>query len=241
MQGADAATQQANSFVDEQVAILSDLVMHIFGKSGTSLTVYGLAVTPQFNRDADPIRTVLVLDEIKLTDLRRLAEHGPKLGAQQVIAPLIMTPSYIAESLDTFPLELIDIQQRHRTIIGVDHFADLSFADADVRLQCERELKVLAIQMRQGLLAAGGRERSLADIEIGAGETLLRTLRGMLWIKGQRDALPDEDVISRVESIVDRKLTGARYAINVLGDHGYDQFSALYDDVGHLGAVVNAW
>jgi len=241
MHGADAAARTQDSFVDEQIAILSDLVLHIFGRTGTSLTVYGRAATPQFNRDADPIRTVVVLDEIKLADLRRLAEHGPKLGAQQMIAPLIMTPGYIVESLDTFPLELIDIQQRHRTIVGSDHFADLSFADADVRLQCERELKVLAIQMRQGLLAAGGRERSLADVEIGAGELLLRTLRGILWIKGQRDALPDDDVISRVESIVDRKLTGARNALNVLSDHGYDQFSALYDDIGHLGAAVNAW
>lgn len=241
MQEAKAATQAEESFVDEQIAILSDLVLHIFGASGTSLTVYGRAVTPQFKEDADPIRTVVVVDEIKLPELRRLAENGPKLGAQQVIAPLIMTPGYIAESLDTFPLELLDIQQRHRTVAGADHFADLAFADADVRLQCERELKVLAIQMRQGLLTASGRERSLADLEIVAGETLIRTLRGMLWIKGQRDALPDDDVVCRVESIVERELTGARSALNVLGDHGYDQFCALYDDIGHLGAVVNAW
>lgn len=228
-------------FVGEQVTVLSDLVRHVFDVDSPSLTVIGRAATAQFNEDIDPIRTVLVIDAIDLRKLIRLAEHGPRLGAQRVVAPLIMTPTYIAESLDTFALELIEIHQRHVTVLGQDYFVNLSFDEKDVRLQCERELKVLAIQLRQGLLAAGGREQSLAELEIGVTEGLLRTLRGMLWLKNIRGALPDDAVLTRIEELTHRPLEGARIAMNDLSGHGYKEFEALYGDVVHLSSVVNAW
>ena len=241
MESSVTVSDDLTPFVQEQMTILGDLVRHIFDDSSTSLIVIGRGATAEFNPDIDPIRTVLVVDAIELAKLRRLAEHGSRLGAQRVIAPLIMTPDYITESLDTFALELIEINQQHVTIWGQDHFANLSFDEKDIRLQCERELKVLAIQLRQGLLAAGGREQSLAELEFNVAEGLLRTLRGMLWLKNIREALPDESVLTRIEDITDRSLQGARIAINVSGDHGYREFEALYEDVVHLGTVVNGW
>jgi len=234
-------TEILDPFVGEQAVVLSDLVVHIFGREQMSLTLFGRAVTEWFNPDRDAIRSVVVVPRIDLTLLRRFAEHGPRLGAQRVVAPLMMTPAYITESLDTFALELIEIVQQHVTVIGEDRFSDLTFDDDDVRLQCERELKVLAIGMRQGLLAAGGRTRSLAELEVGTAHNLLRTLRGMLWLKGVTEPIPDEQIVDRIEPFVSRTLDGARKAIAAQAPGGYDGFEALYDDVAHLGAVVNGW
>ena len=67
-----------------------------------------------------------------------------------------MTPAYLSGSVDSFPLELLEIQQRRAVLWGDDYFADLKLDQADVRLQCERELKRILLGMRQGLLASGG-------------------------------------------------------------------------------------
>ena len=171
----------------------------------------------------------------------RIALQGVKFGKAGITAPLIMTPDYIKTSLDTFPLELIEIGQHHLTIFGDDYFNDLNFEDKHVRLQCERELKTILIGLRQGLLAAAGREKFIGALEVDIGEALLRTLRGMLWLKGDRAAKPSAEVLAEVEKIADRKLSGVRAALDASGHHGWDEFDKLYQDVEALGEIANDW
>ena len=220
---------------------LADLVRKLAGNHAKSLTLFGAIAAGSFEATRHTVRSVLIVDAIDLSVLRRLAEHGAKLGKAHVAAPLIQTPKYIADSLDTFPLELIEIHQNHITVFGKDHFEDLSFDDGHVRLQCERELKVLLIGLRQGLLAAAGREKVLAELEVNMAENLLRTLRGMLWLKGRREAQPATEVLVEIENLVQRKLPGVRAAVDREAAHDWSQFESLYRDVEALGETVNAW
>ena len=107
-----------------------------------------------------------------------------------IAAPLIMTPEYIDASVDVFPLEFIEIQQRHFCVFGPDHFEGLSFDHTHVRLQCERELKTLLISMRQALLSAAGHEKLFKTIEADVADRLMRTLRGLLWLHEKICVIP---------------------------------------------------
>ncbi len=219
----------------------AELVKEIAGVSAKALTFFGAVVSGSFDRHRHSARSVLIVDRIDLSVLRRLAEHGVKLGKAGITAPLIMTPDYISTSLDTFPLEFIEIQQRHVTIFGEDHFDDLVFQDAHVRLQCERELKVILIGLRQGLLAAAGREKFIGALEMDVAEGLMRTLRGLLWLKGQKEARPAVEVVAAVEKLADRRLPGITTALDPTARHGWSEFEGLYRDVEALGEVANEW
>ena len=61
-----------------------------------------------------------------------------------------MTPHYLACSRDVFPVEFLDFQLVHETILGEDPFVSLQVDKAHVRLQCERELKATLVRLRQG-------------------------------------------------------------------------------------------
>jgi hypothetical protein len=217
------------------------LVRSLAGKGARSLTLFGAIARGSFDPTRQTARSVLVADAVDLAFLRRLADHGAKLGKQSIAAPLVMTEAYIKTSCDTFPLEFIEIQQNHLVVFGDDFFADLEFKESDVRHQCERDLKMLAMSLRQGLLAAAGREKVLADLETSVGEGLLRTLRGMLWIRDRREAQAAVAVLDEIENLTSRKLPGIRGAINPTAVHGWSEFSALYADVEALGGVVDAW
>ncbi len=223
--------------VGEYLALVRDLG----GENAKALTLFGAVVAGTFDPQRHTVTNVLVLGAVDLAVLRRLAEHGPRLGKNRISAPLIMTPDYIRRSLDTFPLELLEIHQQRATPFGDDYFADLAFDEADVRLQCERELKVTLIGLRQGLLAAAGSERQLEAIEAEVAGGLLRTLRGMLWLRGHKQAQPAVAVLAAVEQVADRELRGLRLALDPSGDHGWPTFEKLYDDVATLGAMVDAW
>ncbi len=219
----------------------AELVRKLAGTNAKALTLFGAVAADSFDPSRHTVRNVLVVDRVDLSMLRKLADHGAKLGKARVAAPLVMTPEYIKDSLDTFPLELIEIHQQHVTLFGDDHFMDLTFEDGHVRLQCERELKVILIGLRQGLLAAAGREKFIGALEMDVGEGLMRTLRGMLWLKGQKDAKPATDVLGAVETIIEKKLPGVQTALDHAAHHGWDEFESLYRDVEALGGIANAW
>ncbi len=217
------------------------LVKELGGKNAKALTLFGAVVAGSFDAGRHTAKSVLIVDRVDLAVLRRLAERGVQLGKARIAAPLIMTPDYIKASLDTFPLEFVEIKQQHVTVFGDDYFEDLSFKDNHIRLQCERELKVILISLRQGLLAAAGREKFIGALEVDIGEGLMRTLRGLLWLKGQQEGRPAVEVLSEVEKIADRKLTGVRTALDPSAHHGWDEFESLYRDVEALGEIANAW
>ena len=168
-----------------------------------------------------------------------VSTEGARLGKERISAPLVMTPTYITESCDTFPVELLEIQQRHVTVLGDDFFDDLTFEPPHVRRQCEREFKRILIRLRQGILAAAGREKMLGDLETDIGVHLLRTLRGFLWLKDQKEYHAPSSVVDAIEKLADRKLVSVRQAVEATFDHNWSAYESLYRDVEALAGWAN--
>lgn len=225
----------------QPIQAYAQTVQSLAGGNALALTLYGAIAAGVFDPKLHTARSVVVLDRLDLEMLRSLAKEGPRMGKARIAAPLIMTPDYITASMDSFPLEFLEIQMRHLCVFGRDYFQDLALQENHVRLQCERELKTILIGMRQSLLAAAGKEKLLGEIEADVAERLVRTLRGLLWLHGQRDATPAAQAVSEIEHSINRELPGVRGAIRVGKEHGWSEFKTLYDDVDALRTVVDAW
>ena len=216
-------------------------VQGLAGENCLAVTGFGTIATSGFDPAKHTAKTVVVLERIDLNMLRELAKEGVKLGKAKIAAPLIMTPVYIQGSLDAFPLEFLEIQQCHLCLLGADHLADLPFDDSHIRLQCERELKTILIAMRQGLLAAAGREKMFGVMEGDIAERLIRTLRGLLWLHGKKDYLSAVQVVSQIEQETDTSLPGIRGALQELGQHGWEDFTKLYHEIDNLKTIADRW
>ena len=227
--------------MQEPLTTYLDRVQTLAGSNCLAIIGFGTIATSEFDPAKHVARSVIVLDKIDLATLRELAKDGAKLGKARIAAPLIMTPVYITGSLDAFPLELLEIQQCHVCFVGTDYFTDLAFEERHLRLQCERELKTILIGMRQGLLAAAGREKLFDAMESDVAERLLRTLRGLLWLHGQYEYVSSMDVVSRIEQETDRSLVGIRQALQKHRRHDWDDFTRLYDDVDGLKTLADRW
>lgn len=216
-------------------------VRSLAGTNVLSLMLFGAIAAGTFDPRLHTACSVVVLQAIDLEFLRRLAKDGAKLGKARIHAPLIMTPEYIKASVDTFPLELIEIQQCRLCLFGPDYFTGLTFEDQHIRHQCERELKTILIGMRQALLASGGREKVLGEIERGVADQLMRTLRGLLWLHGQKTPTPASQVVGEIERAISKELPGIRGAIDERGRHAWQEFTRLYEEVDALRTVIDAW
>ena len=227
--------------MQEPIRRYAERIRGLAGTNAHSLVVFGSIAAGTFDPSRHTARNALVLQTVDLEMLRQLAKDGAKLGKARIAAPLIMTPEYIESSLDAFPLEFIEIQQRHICVFGSDYFEGLSFNPTHVRLECERELKTLLISMRQSLLSAAGHEKLFKTIETEVADRLIRTLRGLLWLHEINEGLPALRTIEEVERSTDHRLPGIRAAIQDTGEHGWTELKSLYDDIDALRKLVDAW
>lgn len=149
----------------------------------SGITVVGSALTDDFRPGASDINTVVLLRRHTTAALGAIASMAKPLRKQNLSPPLLMTQAYIDRSRDVFGVEFLDFQLTHRTVLGDDPFASLAFEKADVRQQCERELKATLIRLRQGFIASAGNHKLIRDVLIAAGKGLAPLLRAMLWLQ----------------------------------------------------------
>jgi len=222
------------SAVREYVALLQGLA----GARLLAVTLFGEAAGSG-GAVPDSIQSVVVLDRLDLNLVRELGAQGAALGRMRIAAPLLMTPEYIAASLDVFPIELLDIQQRHRNILGEDYFAPLEFKKPDVRLQLERELKRESLQMRQGILSAGGRESVLVDVYWAAAEQTTLLLRAVLWLHDKPVPEAPAVIVRSAAEVCGVDLSGLDPAVAGARDIDFSTLQSLYENVIALADYID--
>ncbi len=171
--------------IHEPLTLFAERLTEALGDNLQSITVVGSSLTDDFSPGKSDINTVLVLGQHRLSVLDAIAAMAKPMSRKKVAAPLLMTPAYIARSLDVFSIEFLDFQLTHKTIYGDDPFQDLTIAAENVRLQCERELKATLIRLRQAYIAAAANKKLIRDVLTSAAKALLPLLRAMLWLKGR--------------------------------------------------------
>ena len=112
-----------------------------YGDALQSVTVYGSAAGVDFDPKRSDINLLVVLDKITLESLEQSQPIQLKWLKQRVARPLFMDHEYMTRSLDSFPIEFLNMQACYSVLVGEDPLAGLEISQLDLRLQAERELK----------------------------------------------------------------------------------------------------
>ncbi|MDY6844179.1 MAG: hypothetical protein SVW57_08845 [Thermodesulfobacteriota bacterium] len=185
--------------VNEKIKPFFDEILSNYTDNVHSLYVTGSALTKDFDPKVSDINSVIVLKKMDLKFLELIAPLGKKYGKKRVSAPLIMTPEYIINSLDVFPIEFLNIQILHKTVYGEDSFQDIEIRRDDLRHQCERELKVKLIGLRQGYIASSGDRRILTDGFVNSFSGYIPLFRGIILLLGKEPPKEISDVLNALE------------------------------------------
>lgn len=165
-----------------------------------SIHLVGSALTPDYDPKYSDVNSILVLHRMDIASLAFLAPLGKTYGRRKISAPLVMTPDYIRQSLDVFPIEFLDIQLLHFTCFGEDPFKDIRIDLSDLRKQCEREVKTKLIGMGRAYLSASGNRKVLTKEFIGAFPGYLSLFRAIIMLYGEQPPLESVDVLSGLQA-----------------------------------------
>ncbi len=180
---------------------LSPMVEDLLGGHASnihSFHVVGSAVIPDYSEKLSDINSVVVLHSMDLRFLSFLAPLGKKYGKKRIAAPLVMTPEYIASSLDAFPIEFLDFKLIHKTVFGEDILRGLEIDGKNLRLQCEREVKIKLINVRQGYISSLGKKTPLEEALVRSITGSMALFRAIIVLLGKEPPVPRTEVITRL-------------------------------------------
>lgn len=192
-----AKVKNPNDVVDEFVSDYRD----VLGDELVSVIMYGSAVTHEYRPGRSDINMAIVVKENSIPVLNKVIGVQRKWGKRSIAPPFFMTEEYISSSLDTYPIEFYNMQSNYRVLYGNDVLAGLDIKKHDLRLQCERELRGIALHLRKGFVEAGGDTRLLGELLDLSFKKLLPILKALLVLHGGRIPQIKSEVIGLIEDI----------------------------------------
>lgn len=157
--------------------------LQVFGKDLITLALYGSAAGGSYVKGKSDINLLVVLTPEginRLEDGFALVKNWRK---RNVAVPLVMTKSFIETSLDSYPIEFLNMKNNSILIYGENVLESIVFKPEDLRLQIERELKSKILLLREGYLESAGAARQLRQLISKSLTAFVSIFNAMLYLK----------------------------------------------------------
>ena len=129
-----------------------------------SIILFGSAVSGDFHPGLSNLNLFCVLRDSSFAALQALAPAVKWWGGQKQPPPLCMTRHELERSTDVFTIELLDMVQHHRVLLGEDVLQGLQIDMHLHRVQVEYELREKLVLLRQHVLVAADSNSRLWDV-----------------------------------------------------------------------------
>ena len=176
--------------------LLADDYRNVFGDDLVSVILYGSSVTKEYDPNKSDLNFLIVLSEEGIERLHLAHELVAKWRKKRVGTPLFLTKDYIDFSLDTFPIEFLNIKLNRQVIAGEDVLAGISFKRNFIRMQGEKELKGKLLLLRQRYVETRGKYKVLKGLISASLPTFIFVFKGLLYLLDKEVPETKEQTIS---------------------------------------------
>lgn len=168
-----------------------------------SVILYGSAVGFDFSKKFSDYNIIVVLKDCSPVELAKSQKIIRKWLRKGNPPPLFFDPEHVKTSLDVFPLEFIDIGNRHTVLLGDDPFSQITVDLKNLRHQCEFELKGKILHLRSFYSAEGNSPKQVAKIMIASFPTFVAVFRGILTLLEIKPPLEHRPLIEELAKHID--------------------------------------
>ncbi len=181
---------------------LNDFVQNlqkVYKDNFISAILYGSASSGEFIERHSNLNLLVVLKNTDLENLKRVSGLINKWKFR-MIHPLFFTEDYIRSSNDVFPIEFLDMKENYTVLAGRDILKDLPIDTRNLRFQCEQELKVKLIALKQLYLRRSKDKGALSASLFKSFTSIMHILRNVLRIKGKQPLYLKQDILNDIVS-----------------------------------------
>jgi len=161
----------------------AEILKSIYGDELVSVILYGSAAGKDYVSGKSSVDLLVVLTDQGINKLALLFPHLKLLRKKRITIPLLLTEQFIKTSLDTFPVEFLNMKLQYKLITGKDVLFDLAIDKSWLRTQCERELKGKLLYLRQGFVETEGKAKPLKLLIFYSLKTFLFLFNALIYLK----------------------------------------------------------
>ncbi|HEX5726233.1 MAG TPA: nucleotidyltransferase domain-containing protein [Longimicrobiaceae bacterium] len=168
----------------------------LYGGDLVAAVLYGSAARGEYREGVSDLNLLVLLRDAAPATLRRASAAARRWVDGGNPPPMMLAEDEWRRSADVFPIELTDIRDAHRVLHGADPFAGIAIDPADLRHQCEAELKGKQIQLRERYLLTSGQPAELGELLVRSFSTFLVLFRTVLRLE-EGEAPRDPEAVVR--------------------------------------------
>ncbi len=178
-----------------------DPVRTALGSEFLAAYLTGSVLTQGFSLQRSRVNVLVVSRHLGGEKLEALARAIPENRQAPHFDPLFLTEPQIRKSLDSFPIEWIEIQEAHLLIEGLDVLGNMEVPRTYLRLQCEHELRGKVIQLRQAYILGARHPDRLEPVLKASASSFATLFRTLLRLSGESPPADTAHVIERVADL----------------------------------------
>jgi hypothetical protein len=130
------------------------------------------------------INIMVVLTAAGIAAIAKAFPLMKKWQASAVAIPLVLTEEYIKSSVDSFPIEFLNLKNNYRVLYGQDVLASVTIPRDMLRLQCEAQIKGKLLHLRGEFLATLGEGAKIKQLLAASVPAFAGVFNGLLMLKG---------------------------------------------------------
>lgn len=200
-----------NDIVDEYVKDH----LHIFEDNVLSIIMYGSAVTHEFIPGKSDVNMIHVLKNNSLRTLAPLHELQIKWFKKGVAVPFYLNEDYINTSIQSYPLEFLDLKSNYRVLHGTDPLNTVEIKKEDIYFQCEKELKGYSIGLKRAFLNSSDKDKDLYLLASNAIKDLIPVLKGITVLYGEAIPNSKSEIVTKVEDLMNLGASSLSEVFNI--------------------------
>lgn len=182
--------------VDDAVSALG----HACGERLIAVALTGEAASAGYRPGKSSLSLAVVVDNVEIGILDAIRPLVRRWRSTRVATPLVLDPLYLETSRDVFPLEFLDLLDRHRLLAGrIDPFADITIARVHLRIELEEQLRGKMLHLWE-LYLETHRAGRLARAMLHTLPHFYILLRGMLFLREVDRPTAPLDLVKAVET-----------------------------------------
>ena len=162
----------------------------------------GSVLVEGFDPKRSRVNVLVIASDLSGDVMRALANAIPASRRRPQFDPLFLTERQAEKSLDVFPIEWLEIRERHLLIEGDPVVERFEVPLANLRLQCEHELRAKHLRLRQQFLASHAVPRALTATLAASASGFAALFRTLLRLRGETPPASSAQVVERLSDLL---------------------------------------
>lgn len=155
----------------------------LYGQDLVNLTVFGSAAGGTYREKTSDLNLLVVYSDLNIADLTIVAKLARIWLRRRRFAPRFLSRRNLADAAVLFPLDTLDMQDRHVVLFGEDLVGSLAIDRRALAWQVSTELKAMRLRVKQQFWRTTGHPARMAALVAQRYAALLVLARGILILE----------------------------------------------------------